>query len=326
MDYVAAEDDWHLCDGLDNDCDGDTDADDLDFPNGMTSPPSPNPCRPFGLNTGVCLDLFPECGDPDSGTNAVFCSFSLSYEADDELTCDGQDNDCDGEEDEPGDDPLVITPVTPAGDQSGNVIVSWTLSGQACSVDVTVEVELDGSGIWLPATPGAHGNPMTGLETSDTASYEFEWVSLLDTGKTGEYAAVLRFTPSLAGTPAATMPFTVVNGFVLKRGASPTIPGILTGILLGLSRLNTLEPFPNHFHLSTFPLRSVFTLNSAAKPLPRHHPPHVQSRQAEVEDQRVIEAGGLQVRPHRGVVHGVGHTICSHTSPSSDDVNLSKSC
>ncbi|MBM4394253.1 MAG: lamin tail domain-containing protein [Deltaproteobacteria bacterium] len=69
------------CDGLDNDCDGDTDED---------LPPPPEPC----LGKGVCQGTVPEC----SGAGGWVCPYPPAWHP--EETCDGLDDDCDGETDE----------------------------------------------------------------------------------------------------------------------------------------------------------------------------------------------------------------------------------
>ena len=82
-----------VCDGLDNDCDGEADEDTGGVPCAAESPSTGLPGRP-GL-PGVCGDRSTICinGQLDCLPVAVF-------EPGDEATCDGLDNDCDGEIDE----------------------------------------------------------------------------------------------------------------------------------------------------------------------------------------------------------------------------------
>jgi hypothetical protein len=81
---AAATSTPEICDGLDNDKNGDVDDAPLDCP--------PAPCN----DQGVCAEAQPVC------VGAWSCDYAAveHYEATSETTCDGLDNDCDGEVDE----------------------------------------------------------------------------------------------------------------------------------------------------------------------------------------------------------------------------------
>ena len=70
------------CDGKDNDCDSATD----------TALVAPGSC----LTMGVCASATEQC----HGVVGWVCDYPAKYEAGQEVTCDGKDNDCDGDEDE----------------------------------------------------------------------------------------------------------------------------------------------------------------------------------------------------------------------------------
>ena len=118
-----------FCDGQDNDCDGETDeAENLD--------PATSDCSV----AGVCAAATPTC---DQAAGAWECNLDsvVGYEADGEVTCDNQDNDCDGEIDE------GIT--APQGPET-----TLCPSEGVCSLGVTTRCS---EGIWKCATDLVEG-------------------------------------------------------------------------------------------------------------------------------------------------------------------------
>ena len=109
-----------ICDGKDNDCDGQTD-------NGMSAPP----CE---YTKGVCAGAVRTCnGELGWGT----CDYSADYEST-ESRCDGLDNDCDGATDASDDDLIIMPCENQTGVCSGkqHAISQCTSSGwQPCTVE-----------------------------------------------------------------------------------------------------------------------------------------------------------------------------------------------
>jgi|GEM_PF-1040585 len=86
-----------VCDGRDNDCDGLTDGEDPDL--------TQRDVRACENTKGVCSGATKPAalcvaGAWQACTNAQYAAWSPSFQAGTEVTCDGQDNDCDGSTDE----------------------------------------------------------------------------------------------------------------------------------------------------------------------------------------------------------------------------------
>ncbi|MDY0058837.1 MAG: MopE-related protein [Myxococcota bacterium] len=144
------------CDGLDNDCDGQTDEG-LDTPNGVCP------------MAGVCSRGRPFC----AGADGWQCELPASYEQV-ERTCDGEDNDCDGGIDEaasvqptPADACLSrgvcagTEPVCRSGDWTCSYGASYEVTESRCDgqdndcdgqVDEGLSTDADGDGHYAPGS------------------------------------------------------------------------------------------------------------------------------------------------------------------------------
>jgi len=114
-----------------------------------------------------------------------------------------------------GESPPVAIVQTPAGVQSGNVVISYTLKdvqGDECTI--AVHFSDDGGWTWRPATAGPGGDGTANLASSRTGqNHVFVWNSVADIGLTRQDHVLIRITPydPEQGTAGATANFIVDN-------------------------------------------------------------------------------------------------------------------
>ena len=120
---------------------------------------------------------------------------------------------------------------TPAGLQSGNILISYTLTdaeNDPCTI--VAQFSLDGGATFSPATQGTGGNGVAGLTSSPGGTaHTFGWNSGADGVATGLTPASVKFrvTPSdpSAGTAGTSGTFSVSNRPFTPPSASITAPG-----------------------------------------------------------------------------------------------------
>jgi len=145
--YDADHPPGERCDGLDNDCDGETDE-------GLTPPAASEVCGP-----GVCAEASLAC--PEGAWACL--DHPDDHEPDGETLCDGRDNDCDGQPDDG---------LTSAG---GQPLGEACEAGQgACRQTGTFVCSEDGLGVVCSARPGDAAEEVCGDEVDNDCDGELD--------------------------------------------------------------------------------------------------------------------------------------------------------
>ncbi len=183
------EDQETSCDGLDNDCDGFTDED-------LTPP------RDVCPTGGVCEDATPVCLGPEGWG----CQMPETYE-DQETSCDGLDNDCDG---------FIDEDITPPRD------VCPTLG--VCSTGTPVCLGEDG---WDCLLPDNYEETETSCDCLDN-----DCDGDTDEGSCGLVVADREGSAGMLETPAVPGPDLSFGGFVIQAWVFVSSSQIGDGVIL----------------------------------------------------------------------------------------------
>ncbi|MCA9515895.1 MAG: hypothetical protein KC635_13205, partial [Myxococcales bacterium] len=153
-----------ICDGIDNDCDGLVDAEDPDLV-----------LAPCEVQAGVCAGAMKAASLCVAGRWAMcddgdYQGFSARYEAGQEVSCDGLDNDCSGAADED------FTTVSLAGTSVSGAGVACGIG--ACSGGVT-QCNAAGTGIFCPTEANAAPETCDGVDNDCDGRLDAEDGSLV---------------------------------------------------------------------------------------------------------------------------------------------------